>query len=63
MAEAKSAKLIATGETVKILAHDPKADGAGPGGRYLCLLPAQAPGHKERKERINADKLSFSAGR
>ena len=59
MTERNKAILKSTGETVTILAHDSRAPGAGPGGRYLCVLPAQAPGHSERKEWVGADKLRF----
>jgi len=60
MIENRKAVLKSTGETVTILAHDPRAPGAGATGRHLCVLPPQSPGHRERKEWIGSDKLRFS---
>lgn len=54
-----TATLKSTGETVRILAHDPHSPGGTSGGRYLCLLPPQHPGHNSRKEWIGAGKLRF----
>jgi len=60
MIEERKAILKSTGEMVTILDHNPRAPGAQDGGRYLCVLPAQSPGHKKRKEWIGADKLNFT---
>ena len=38
MMERNKAVLKSTGEIVTILAHDSRAPGAGPGGRFVCQL-------------------------
>jgi len=63
MTKQRKAVLKSTGEKVTVLAHDARAPGAGAAGRYLCVLPPQSPGHRERKEWIGSDKLRFSPDR